>query len=207
MTTASEIQLTTPSSTPELGDEFGAPSKSQGRQAFDRFTHNWLSMTATIVFVFIVVFSYVFPYFYKWKFDEPDLRKIAESASPGTGGHILGTNENGLDLFALMMRGTQRDFVIMIASTVVALVIGVVIGAVAGYFGPIADNLLMRFVDLMLAVPVLVILIVYGNRHQDLGVLGLGVLLGVFGWMGLSRLVRAQFFSLREKEFVEAARA
>lgn len=207
MTSPSEIELVTPVGNPDAGEGFDGTSRSQARQALHRFTHNWLSMTATLVFVFIVAFSYIFPYFYKWKYDEPDLRSVAESASPGTAGHILGTNENGSDLFALMMRGTQRDFVIMIVSTAVALVIGITIGAIAGYFSGVTDNLLMRFVDIMLAVPVLVILIVYGNRNVNMGVVALSVAFGVFGWMGLSRLVRAQFLALREREFIEAAHA
>lgn len=209
MAVSSEIELVTPVGVPDNGsdDGFDGASKSQGRLALHRYTHSWLSVGATVVFVFIVAFSYIYPYFYRWKFDVPDLRPVAESASPGRGGHILGTNEDGQDLFALMMRGTQRDFVIMIVSTVVALVIGILIGAIAGYFSGWADNLLMRFVDVMLAVPVLVILIVYGNRNVDMGVVALAVALGVFGWMGLSRLVRAQFLALREREFIEAAHA
>lgn len=201
-----EMNATTPP-TGDAEDGFGGASKSQGRQAFDRFTHSWVSMTATVVFVGIVVFSYVFPYFYKWKFDAPDQRRIAQSAPPGRGGHLLGTDENGGDLFANMMRGTQRDFIIMIVSVFVALAIGILIGAAAGYFGGFVDALLMRFVDVMLAVPVLVILIVVGNRNPDLSIYGLGFALGIFGWMGLSRLVRAQFLSLKEREFIEASHA
>ncbi|MDQ2796823.1 MAG: ABC transporter permease [Actinomycetota bacterium] len=209
MTIASEIELVTPvgNQSPELGDEFGAPSKSQGRQAFERFTHSWMSMISLILFVAIIAFCFVYPQFYHWKFQNPDLRAVAQSAKPGHAGHILGTDETGFDLLARMMRGTQRDFIIMIVSTAVTLTIGITIGAIAGYFGAIADNLLMRFVDLMLSVPVLVILIIYCNRTPDIGPVGLALAFGVFGWMGLARLVRAQFLSLKEREFVEAAHA
>jgi ABC-type dipeptide/oligopeptide/nickel transport system permease subunit len=209
MAISSEIELVTPvgDQSPELDEGFGSESRSQGRLALSRFVHNPVSMIATVVFVGIVAFSYIFPFFYKWKFDTPDLRPSAASAPPGHAGHILGTDETGYDLLARLMRGTQRDFVIMIASTVVTLVIGIAIGAFAGYFGAIADNLLMRFVDVMLAVPVLVILIIYGNRHPEMGALQLGIVLGIFGWMGLSRLVRAQFLALKEREFIEASHA
>jgi ABC-type dipeptide/oligopeptide/nickel transport system permease subunit len=205
--TITEMQVEEPTGPTDAAEGFNGESKSQGRLALERFTHSWVSMSATILFVAIVVFSYVFPYFYKWKFDDPDQRAVARSAHPGDAGHWLGTDENGGDLFANMMRGTQRDFIIMIASVVVALLIGILIGALSGYFGGVTDFLLMRFVDIMLAVPVLVILIVVGNRNPDLSVFDLGIVLGLFGWMGLSRLVRAQFFSLKEREFVEASHA
>lgn len=209
MAISSEIELVTPTGgeTPELGGEFGAPSKSQGRQALERFLRSPMAMIATFVFVGIVAFCYIYPLFYRWGYAEADQRKIAESAHPGVGGHVLGTNESGLDLFAQMMRGTQRDFVIMIVATVVTLVMGITVGSIAGYFGAVADNLLMRFVDVMLSVPVLVILIVYGNRHPGMGAFQLAIVLGLFGWMGLSRLVRAQFLALKEREFIEAAHA
>jgi ABC-type dipeptide/oligopeptide/nickel transport system permease subunit len=209
MAISSEVELVTPvgNQSPELDEGFGSASRSQGRLALSRFLRSPMSMISTIVFVGIVGFCFIYPYFYKWNFATPDLRKVAQSAPPGQAGHILGTDETGFDLFARLMRGTQRDFVIMVASTFVTLVIGIAIGAIAGYFGSIADNLLMRFVDVMLSVPVLVILIIYGNRHPNMGALQLGVVLGVFGWMGLSRLVRAQFLGLKEREFVEAAHA
>lgn len=201
----SEIELAVPTGG-AAGDEFGAPSKSQARQALDLFRHSKTAMAAAIVFFGTVIFSYVFPHFYKWKYDFGDVKAL--SVSPGTQGHILGTDETGFDLLSRLMRGTQRDFVMMVVSTVIALVIGISVGAIAGYFGRFADNLLMRFVDVMLTVPSLVILIVAASRFSIANTApGLGVIFGVFGWMGLSRLVRAQFLSLREREFVEAAHA
>jgi ABC-type dipeptide/oligopeptide/nickel transport system permease subunit len=188
-------------------DDFGAPSVSQGRQALRRFMHSPVSVIAALVFFGIIAVAYIAPHFYKWKYENPDLRPEASSAHPGHAGHILGTDETGYDLLARLMRGTQRDVIIILLSTTLALIIGVGIGAVAGYFGSFADNLLMRFVDVMLSVPALVILIIVANRYPSLGAAGLGILLGVFGWMGLSRLVRAQFLSLKEREFVEAAHA
>jgi ABC-type dipeptide/oligopeptide/nickel transport system permease subunit len=192
---------------PELGDEFGGTSKSQARQALDRFTHSWLSMIAAIVFLIIIATAYIAPYFYKWKFNVPDPKAL--SVHPGQQGHVLGTNETGFDLLAQLFRGTQRDLLIIVISTSIALTIGITIGAMAGYFGKVADNLLMRFVDIMLTVPYLVILILACAQYPNTAgtAPGIGVLFGLFGWMGLSRLVRAQFLSLKEREFVEAAHA
>lgn len=206
----SGIDLTVPtgSSGPEV-DEFATKSRSQSRQALDRFTHSWLSMIALIVFVAIVLLSFVAPSFYKWKYDVPDKNPAAQSVGPGKLGHLLGTDETGLDLLARMMRGTQRDVLMILISTSIALFLGITIGALAGYFGKFVDNVLMRFVDIMLAVPYLVILIIVCARYQSLSghVWGIAIMFGIFGWMGLSRLVRAQFLSLKEREFVEAAHA
>jgi ABC-type dipeptide/oligopeptide/nickel transport system permease subunit len=210
----SAIQIAMPG-TEQPGDvtEFGTDSLSQGRQALRRYLHSPVSMIALIFFLLVVGIAFIAPYFYKWKFDRIDSRKgangqyIALSTHPGHLGHPLGTDGTGYDLLSRMMRGTQRDVIIVLISTAVALIIGITIGSVAGYFGKIADNVLMRFVDVMLCIPVLVILIIVASRYPSLGATGLALLLGLFGWMGLSRLVRAQFLALREREFVEASHA
>jgi ABC-type dipeptide/oligopeptide/nickel transport system permease subunit len=186
-------------------DEFGAKSRSQGRLALRRFAHSWVAMGSLIVFVGVVLFCYIYPHFYRWNYADPDLK--AQSVHPGQQGHILGTDGTGFDLLAQIMRGTQRDFIIVVVATTIAVTIGVLLGALAGYFGTILDNTLMRFVDVMLSVPALVILIIVANRFRGLGAFGLAVLLGLFGWMGLSRLMRAQFLGLKEREFVEASHA
>jgi ABC-type dipeptide/oligopeptide/nickel transport system permease subunit len=205
----SEMELVVPTGSQTPGgsdDEFGGPSRSQGRQALSRFVRSPVSMISFGFFAFVILACYIYPYFYKWKYNNGDLKAL--SVHPGKDGHILGTDETGFDLLARLMRGTQRDFIIIVVSTVITLVIGIMVGAIAGYFGKFADNLLMRFVDVMLTVPSLVILIIACDRFTIAnGAFGIGVIFGLFGWMGLSRLVRAQFLSLREREFVEAAHA
>lgn len=205
------MQLVVPTGTPVAGGdaEFGTPSRSQGRQAVRRFTRSPMSMAALVLFTAIILFAYIAPYFYKWKYNIADLRPAARSAHPGHAGHLLGTDAIGFDLLAQLMRGTQRDFIIMIISGVIAITLGIVVGAAAGYYGAGVDNVLMRLVDVMLTVPSLVILIIVCNRFPGTAgtAPGIGVLFGLFGWMGLSRLVRAQFLALKEREFVEAAHA
>lgn len=187
-------------------DEMGGKSKSQGRQALEHFVHSKMAMTGLVVFVLVIGTCYIWPTFYRFDYGTPGPDK---SVKPGIGGHLLGTDETGFDLLARMMRGTQRDFEIIVISTIIAVFLGIVVGSLAGYFGKLADNLLMRFVDIMLTVPYLVILILVCARYPSTAgtATGIAVLFGFFGWMGLSRLVRAQFLSLKEREFVEAARA
>jgi ABC-type dipeptide/oligopeptide/nickel transport system permease subunit len=194
---------------PSAGDEFGMPSRSQGRQALRLFFRSPLAVIALVVFVLIVGTAYIGPYVYKWNFKVADLRPAARSAHPGHAGHILGTDGTGFDLLSQLMRGTQRDVIIMFVSSVVALLLGILVGSVAGYYGSLADNVLMRFVDIMLTIPSLVILIIACARYPNTAgtAPGIALLFGLFGWMGLSRLVRAQFLTLREREFVEASHA
>lgn len=190
-------------------------SRSQMHEAFHRFVRTPTAIISFVVFFGIVLFCYIYPHFYRWDYAEIDSRKDAAghlkylSARPGTGGHPLGTDGTGYDLLARLMRGTQRDFIIVIITTALTLTIGILLGAVAGYSGNVVDNLVMRFVDIMLSVPALVILIVVSNRYKTISnsAAGIAILLGLFGWMGLSRLVRAQFLALKEREFVEAAHA
>lgn len=202
-----DLAVTAPPGGPPEVDEMGGKSKSQGRRAAEHFLHSKMAMTGLIVFVLIIATSYIAPSFYKWKFDVPNIH--AQSLPPGKNGHIIGTDDIGYDLLARIMRGTQRDFEIIIISTLIALIFGITIGAIAGYFGKFADNLLMRFVDVMLTVPSLIILILVCAKWPNTAgtASGIAVLLGLFGWMGLSRLVRAQFLGLKEREFIEAARA
>jgi ABC-type dipeptide/oligopeptide/nickel transport system permease subunit len=195
--------------------DFAGASRSQSQEAFHRFVRTPTAIVSFVVFVGIVLFSYIYPHFYRWDFGTIDARKDAKgnlanlSDPPGTNGHPLGTDGTGYDLMARLMRGTQRDFVIVIITTALTLTIGIALGAIAGYYGNVVDNLVMRFVDIMLSVPALVILIVVSNHYKSVSnsAAGLAVLLGLFGWMGLSRLVRAQFLALKEREFVEAAHA
>jgi peptide/nickel transport system permease protein len=207
----SELELLTPTGSVTELDDLGGKSRSQGRQALSHFLHSWMAMTGLVVFVVIIAGSYIAPIFYKWDYHttDPALSPKKLSVGPGVKGHLLGTDNTGFDVLARLFRGTQRDFIMMLLSTAITLVIGILVGALAGYYGRLVDNVLMRFVDVMLTVPSLVILILVCGRYPSFAnhPQGIAVLFGIFGWMGLARLVRAQFLSLKEREFVEAARA
>jgi ABC-type dipeptide/oligopeptide/nickel transport system permease subunit len=122
------------------------------------------------------------------------------------GAHPFGQDDVGRDYFALTMRGAQRSLTIALLAGLVSTLIGVMIGALAGFFRGWAESVLMRVTDLFLTIPLLVIAAVVGRKSGG-GPITLAVLLGLLIWTGLARLVRGEFLSLREKEFVEAARA
>lgn len=124
----------------------------------------------------------------------------------GLGNHPFGQDEVGRDIFAVVMRGAQQSLMVMVIAGVVATIFGVVIGALAGYYRKGVDSALMRFTDIIITIPLIVIGAVLGNAFGSLGAAVLGVVIGLFAWTSMARLVRGEFLSLREREFVDAAR-
>lgn len=122
------------------------------------------------------------------------------------GEHPFGTDIIGTDYFALVMRGAQQSILVMFIVGLLGVSIGTTIGAIAGYFGGIVDAVLMRLTDMFLVTPTIIVGAVIGFRFGNLGVVPLALLLGFFAWMGLARFVRTEFLTLREREFVDAAR-
>lgn len=124
----------------------------------------------------------------------------------GFGAHPLGMDQLGTDYFALVARGAEQSIMVMFIVGFLGLFIGTVVGAIAGFYGGIVDSILMRVTDIFLVTPTLIIGAVIGFRFGNLGVVPLALMLGFFAWMGLARFVRTDFLTLREREFVDAAR-
>jgi peptide/nickel transport system permease protein len=145
---------------------------------------------------------------------DPNALSVSERKQGPSTEHWLGTDEAGRDLFARTLHGGRVSLTVGIAATAIALLIGTLIGAVAGYFGGKTDAALMRLTDAFLCFPQLFILIVFGTlmRTTDLRgmqgkILPIAFIIGVLSWMGLARIVRATFLALRKNDFVEAARS
>jgi peptide/nickel transport system permease protein len=122
------------------------------------------------------------------------------------GAHPMGTDIIGTDYFALVTRGAEQSIMVMLIVGLLGMFIGTTIGAIAGYFGGMVDAVLMRLTDVFLVTPTIVIGAVIGRRFGNLGIVPLALMLGFFAWMGLARFVRTEFLTLREREFVDAAR-
>lgn len=118
----------------------------------------------------------------------------------------LGQDDIGHDAFAQIMRGTQQSLIVMVVYGAVAGIVGILVGATAGFFRGWTDAVLMRITDVIIIVPVVLLGAIVGRTFGSVGVWGLAVMLGLFGWVVLARLVRGEFFSLREREFTDAAR-
>jgi ABC-type dipeptide/oligopeptide/nickel transport system permease subunit len=184
--------------------EFTVKARSQRQQIVRRFLHNKVGMTGLVVFCLLLVFGFIGPLIDGKSYS--DLNSSAQSVPPGTQGYLLGSDAIGRDLLAGLMSGVQRSLFIVLLFIVIALPTGLLVGALAGYFGGAVDSVLMRVVDLILTVPLLVVLIVVASNFPGSRTpLGVGIILGLFGWLDLARIVRSQFLSLREKEYVEAA--
>lgn len=125
----------------------------------------------------------------------------------GLGEHPFGVdNELGKDMFAQTMRGTQTSLTVIVVLGVLSTTIGVIVGALSGYYGKWVDAILMRLTDVVIVIPLLVITAVASFALELSGIWPVAIALGVFTWTGLARLVRAEFLALREREFVDAAR-
>jgi peptide/nickel transport system permease protein len=120
--------------------------------------------------------------------------------------HIFGQDEAGRDVFARVMQGTQTSLVVVLAVGLIATLVGVTVGSLSGYFRGRTDSWLMRFTDLIITMPVIVIGAVLALLSGGSNALFLGGFLGLVLWPPLARLVRGEFLSLREREFVDAAR-
>ncbi|MFG1705091.1 ABC transporter permease [Nonomuraea sp. M3C6] len=123
------------------------------------------------------------------------------------GEHPFGQDNIGIDYFALAMRGTQQSIIVAFIVGFVATTVGTLAGAFAGYFRKKTESIIMRLTDVMITIPVLIIAAIVGRSFGDSGIVILAICIGLVTWPTLGRLIRGEFLSLREKEFVEAARA
>jgi len=187
---------------------------SPGREAWRRFRRHKLAVISLVVLLVMVALVAFGPLF--WNVAINDIDFTARLKGPSRA-HPLGTDDLGQDLFARMLYGGRISLAVGLAAMAMAIVVGVTIGAIAGISRGAIDTALMWLTDLFLSMPQLplLLLLIYLFRDSlkaafgpEVGVFIMIVLVvGGFRWMPVARLVRAQFFSLREKEFVEAARA
>ncbi|MGL4340732.1 MAG: ABC transporter permease [Rhodoglobus sp.] len=202
----------------ELKDIAGLSQGQIVRKRFFRHRGAVIAMV-TLVFIIVLAFTSVGPQFagfkpggwwqYTWNIavDIENAGRPTISFFPfALGNHPFGQDEVGRDIFAVVMRGTQQSLMIMVIVGGVATVIGTVVGAVSGFYRGITDAALMRFTDIIITIPVIVIGAVLGRRFGVSGAPVLALILGLVLWTSLARLVRGEFLSLREREFVDAAR-
>lgn len=177
---------------------------SRNMLVWRRFARNRSALVALTLLVVTTVGCYVLPPLLPWSYTDLDYYSLQQPPSPT---HWFGTNALGQDLFAMTLRGMQKSVLIGLCVAVISTAIAATVGAVAGYFGGWRDATLMWIVDLFLVVPGFLLLMVMTPMVTQSGsVLLLIVLLSVFSWMVSSRMVRGMTMSLRDREFVRAAR-
>lgn len=191
-----------------------APRVSLWREAGRRFRRHRLAMVGATVLLLMIAAVLAGPFAYRVPVNEIDFKAKLETPSWS---HPLGTDDLGQDLLARMLYGGRISLAVGVAAMLIAISIGTAVGAMAGYVGGALDHALMRITDLFLSLPALPLLLLIVYLFRDILKKTLGPETGVFllivavigglRWMPVARLVRAQFLSLREKEFVEAARS
>ena len=196
----------------DLADSINDSMEIEGRSLWEdarsRFFKNRAAVTSLFILVAIVTFSFVGPYFSEWGYEDIDwnaLSDVRELGKPSIeSGHYFGTDALGRDLYNRVIQGTQISLMVGFVGALIAVVIGTLYGAIAGYFGGRLDGFMMRTVDILMAIPFmffLILLLVMFGRHIWLIFVGIGAL----SWLDMSRIVRGQTLSLKNKEFIEAA--
>ena len=183
------------------GGEIG-PVQSGWKLALREFARNKLAVTGFAILVFFVLFCFVGPLLYHGDVLNTDL---LNTNSPPGAGHPLGTNDQGFDELALVMKGGQAALEVGFFAALIAIVLGTLWGAVAGLVGGLLDAAMMRVVDMFLSVPFLFVVLIVAVKYGAT-VLSLSLIIGCFTWLVPARLVRGEVLSLRVRDFVAAAR-
>ncbi|MEJ7648848.1 MAG: ABC transporter permease [Nakamurella sp.] len=195
---------------------------SQGQIVRKRFLRHKGAMISLVVLALVILLAATsigwgpIPGWWKWGYSQTSDGGLPGGVSTlsippfadhwAWGDHPFGQDETGLDMFAATMRGTQQTLVVIVVLGILATTIGTVIGAVAGYYRGWVDSVLMRFTDLIITLPIILITAVAGFVFGVRGIWPVALALGLLSWTGLARLVRGEFLWLREREFVDAAR-
>lgn len=182
--------------------------------AWRQFKRDKIAFLGLIVLGFMILSVIIGPWVYGISPTEID---FVNSLSPPTGKHLLGTNDLGQDQLARLLIGGRVSLTVGVAAMAVAILLGTLVGAIAGFYGGIIDSLLMRLTDLFISLPQLpvLLLVIYLFREAIKQIVGpeVGIFLliiivvGGLNWMSVARLVRASFLTTREQDFVTAAKA
>jgi peptide/nickel transport system permease protein len=185
--------------------EFTVAARSQSQMITRRFLAHKLAVGSLVVFLLVVAASLIGGRF--WKYNYADITD--QFSSPPSWAHPMGTDDIGHDSMAQILRGAQKSVQVALMVAVLATTFGAVVGALAGYYRMWVDSALMRFTDLVLTIPAIALLAVLAANvpAQAGNWFFVGLILAALQWTYIARVVRGQFLSLREKEFVEAARA
>lgn len=187
-------------------------SKSQGRLVLGRFLRHKPAMISAVVLVVLILVSLTSigygPVHGWWQFNYTDTGEVIDGGKPSSL-HWFGQDNVGRDYFAMVMRGLQVSLMVAFLVGAIATIIGTVVGAFAGYYRGWFDAILMRVTDIFFVVPLLLIAAIVSAIASSAmnNPAFLGIMLGLVTWAPLARLVRAQVLSLREREYVDAARS
>jgi peptide/nickel transport system permease protein len=174
------------------------PRRGELRQFWRTFRRNQLACAGAVVVGALVVIAILAPALAPWDPNKPDMKRILEAPSAK---HWLGTDQIGRDVLSRLLYGSRISLAVGFVSVGIATLIGILLGAGAGYHGGFVDGVIMRLVDLMLVFPRFFLLLAV-LAFLNASIWTIMAVIGMTGWMGVTRLVRAEFLTLREREFV-----
>lgn len=169
---------------------------------WENFRRHKLAVAASIIFIVMLVACFAAPVIAPYEFDAINLGAIRR---PPSVEHLMGTDDLGRDLFTRVLYGGRISILIGVMSAFVGTFLGVLIGGIAGFYGKTVDNVLMRFTDIVYSIPSLPLLIVLSSFTNS-ALPTIVLVIGFLSWMATARVVRASVLSIKEKEYVEAAR-
>ena len=172
------------------------------RLSLREFAQNKLAIASVFVIVFFILFCFVGPLVHHT--NQTVFNPLETDLPPGPG-HPLGTDQHGFDELGQIMKGGQSSLEIGFFASVIATVIGTLFGAIAGLVGGLLDGVMMRFVDVLLSIPLLFIVLIVATKYNGT-IWTLSLILGIFTWLVPARLVRGEVLTLRVRDFVSAAR-
>jgi peptide/nickel transport system permease protein len=191
----------------EVTAELVQKRRSQARIIFDRFIRNRAAVLGAVVLILLVLFCFLGPTI--TGHNDPNgvhVTSVADTLSGPTWKYPFGTDDVGRDTFARAMVGGQTSLLVGLTSMLMAIIFGIGIGAFAGFYGGLVDNILMRFTDVALAIPFYLLLFVLSASFTDGSPRSVIILIAVVSWFYTARLVRGEFLSIKEREYVLAAR-
>lgn len=214
-----DIPLEPTHKVPQLSaDEIESPPLTLAQLTWRRFRRHKMAIVGTIILFLLILYTYGGQFFLSEKyanFNDTKIRLQYPSMK-----HPFGTDTTGRDILARTIYGGQISVMIGLTAAILEVLIGVLVGAVSGYFGGLIDALLMRFTEAILTIPTIFLLLVmakyFGGKIPNMTILGrsfsgsvvvIVIIIGLTSWPYLARIVRAEFLSLKENEFVLAARA
>ena len=191
----------------ELTPELVQKRRSQGRIIFDRFVRNRAAIIGAVFLILLFLFCFAGPML--TGHNNPDAihaTNVSETLAGPSLSFPMGTDDVGRDTMARVMAGGRVSLLVAMTSMLMAIFLGAILGATAGYYGGIVDNILMRVTDVVLAVPLYLLLFVLSASFTDGTPRSVILLIAALSWMSAARLVRGEFLALKEREYVLAAR-
>ena len=205
-------------SVPDESPEFEHQARTQSQMVIRRFVRHRLAMASLAVLILMILLAFVGLSMWKHSFEDAglvqdggrptlDIIPFLDGDGLQLGEHPFGQDNIGRDYFAVTLRGAQNSLQIAFVAGLLATFLGTLVGGLAGYYRGIVDSVLMRFVDVMFTVPLLLVAAVLSRRFNSDSIIVVALIIALASWLTTARIIRAEFLSLREKEFVEADRA